>query len=304
MGGIIITPGTGLMLADLANIAVVKIITRQDNNNNINSAGQPGLYRPPQWNNVKATYVITTQPQSNSFVSNNGVASSKANNVTADNPNGFTLSVGNNSSTAQTFVFDAVLKARQSRKLELTKYPVQTGYNNSYNAILRAAIVSLEVGMSDAMDMYAAGMWTGSTSKSVSAFQQMLQFQEQRMLLTISTRLNTWPNMMLIDIDAPEDNTTFSGAKFTLTFEQQFFATIAIQTVSARPQISNSTALAQIQGQPVSSSLLANNKLPNPTDGTINEGNLQDEFGTTEAPGEWSSNPTSTISNTLGAPRQ
>lgn len=303
MGGIIITPGTIAMLADLANVTAVKIITRSDNATNINAPGQPVIYRPPQWNSQPAVYVITTQPQ----VGTNGSGITDAGTSTGlPGAAGFVISATTSRqfNNPQTFVFDAVFKARQNRKLEMTKYPVQTGYNNSYNAILRPAIVTLEVGMSDAMDMYNAGMWVGNTSKSVSAFQQMLTLQQQRTFLTVSTRLNTWPNMMITDIDAPEDNTTFSGAKFTVTFEQQFFGTIAIATVSSRPQVSNTTSLAQVQGQNPSSSLLANNKLPNPTNSDINEPALQDEFGTTQSPGEWSSNPTSSITTTLGAPRQ
>jgi hypothetical protein len=299
MGGIVITPGNALVLAELVEVAIITIAG--DANIALNAgvdtalAGDATIYRPPQWATGKQKYSIVV-PQTS----------------TTGNPNDVTASTQ--------YVFDAMMEASHSSHLDVTKYPVQTGYNAAYNAVLKAKRVVLVVEMSDAVDQYQAGMWVGGFSKSINAFQTMLNIQALRQFLTVNTRLYQYTNMMLIDISSRDSKKTRNGLDLVLEFEQLFVDAVTVQGLSARPNVTDSNQLAQIPSTDVPSSLTNINKVdPAVGDGgsfgvvqagaSSLDGNfgtppniidLQNTYGVTQAPGLWSSNPTATIPATLG----
>lgn len=282
-GGIDISTGAVASLAGIAAVLVTTGVTKQKVQLPNATAGP---YNP---SNRKATYSIVVPSQSIS----NGP------NGTTDANGNVTFKTGVQASTM--YVFDAMKVANHNRQLRLTKYPVQTGYDVSYNAVLRPFLITLEVAMSDAMAEFTSGMWVGNPSKSVSAYQTMQKLMENRVLLTLNTRLYTYTNMMLIDISAPDDCKTVAGLKMYLTFEQLFIGAVAVQTVSARPNTTGSTELGNVQPQPPTSSAINTSQLPNPQNGNIALPNLQAAYGNITGAGTWSSNPTSTIPSTLGA---
>src|SRR6202012_1869471 len=104
-------------------------------------------------------------------------------------------------------------RANHELALNLTKKPIQTGYNISDNAVQVQPNIVLEIGMSDTMDQFQSGMGTGNASKSVSAFLTMQKLLQNRVLLTLATRLQTYQNVMLIKISAPEDSRTQYGLR-------------------------------------------------------------------------------------------
>jgi hypothetical protein len=133
--------------------------------------------------------------------------------------------------------------------LQITEHPIQTGANISDHAYLQPFRLSLEIGMSDVMDAFAAGMWVGSTSKSVSTYQTLLQLQSARLFLTLTTRLSTYQNMLIENISADEEAKTIAGLRATISFKQVFTATVAQQSLSSRPNATNATQLATVQPQ-------------------------------------------------------
>jgi hypothetical protein len=122
----------------------------------------------------------------------------------------------------------------------------------------------MSVGMSDAMDAYSNGQnnansagnaspstvtpFTGaSSSKSVNAYQTMIALQAARQPLTVTTRLRTYTNMMVVGVSPHEDHTTITGLRMRVEFEQIFMAsTRAGSTTSSRPDTSAPSGLGQV----------------------------------------------------------
>jgi hypothetical protein len=152
------------------------------------------------------------------------------------------------------YVFDAVYRVMHSRRLRMTEHPVQSGASISDHAFVMPAKVSLEIGMSDAMDAFVAGVFTSNVSKSVSAYQMLVALQQGRQPLTLSTRLDTYTNMLIESIDAPDTKETRFGLKATIVLSQIFTGTVTTQSVSARPQTSDNTSIGAKQPVPISSS--------------------------------------------------
>lgn len=161
-------------------------------------------------------------------------------------------------SPPQVYVFDAVFTLEHEQRLEKTRHPVQTGADISSHAYLMPARVTMNVGMSDAQASYTGPnvqAWSGSSSKSVSAYQRMIALQAARTLLTVTTRLRTYTNMVITSIGPSEDFRTITGLRMRIEFEQIFTASISSTPVSARPNDTQTTGLGAVNAQTPDSSL-------------------------------------------------
>lgn len=200
-------------------------------------------FRPPQW--IQSPLTIITVPGSAG---------------TTQDPSTGAISAQTTASTM--YVFDAVLRAEHEQEIKKTQHPVQTGANIADHAFIMPAQLVLEIGMSDSMDSYQSGMWSGNASKSVSAFQELKKLAAARVPLTITTRLQTYTNMLIESIHAPDTNQTRYGLRATVTFGELYVAQVVTTPVSARPQDSNSTPQGATQGVPVTSAITSQNGVP------------------------------------------
>ena len=123
--------------------------------------------------------------------------------------------------------------------------------------------------MSDAMDAYASSTkaastipykypnytaWTGSTSKSVSAYQTMLSLLKARQPLTVTTRMQTYTNMILASLAPHEDSKTITGLRARIEFEQIFTASTTTTSVSTRSDVTTQTGVGAVSATTVPAS--------------------------------------------------
>jgi len=140
-----------------------------------------------------------------------------------------------------TYWFDAVLRADHDQELAITRHPVQNGASITDHAYAEPAVVVLEVAVSDAMDSYSAGQYSGGSSKSVTAYQQFLQIQQLRLPCTLATRLNTYENVLVAGLRSYETKESVAAWRGSVRFQQIIMGTVAQQTVSARPNQTGTT---------------------------------------------------------------
>jgi hypothetical protein len=234
----------------------------------------PVSWRPPQW--AKPAQVMITVP-AGTATTNPDSAAPTGSSVNAVN----TTAPSNSSATA--YVFDAVLALEHDQTLVKTQHPVQSGPSVSSHAYIQPAELVLYVLMSDVTPQYASSAqtsapyiqpWTGNPSKSVSAYQQMLNLQSLRTPLTVTTRLRTYYNMLIMKIAPREDEKTTTGARFRIEFGQLFVASTQAAPASARPNDTQSTGLgAQNVQQP--SSTVNNQFGVNTTSTTVDGGGVE-----------------------------
>ncbi len=167
-------------------------------------------WRPPQWSQPQITSITATLPQDDS-----------------DFPT--------------TFYFDAVFHLDHYQELTATRHPIQSGASIVDHAFLEPARLVMEIGMSDAMESFIAGQFTSDNSKSVSAYQTLLQLQSLRIPLTVNTRLNQYQNMLIRSLRAPDSVRTGHGLRVLVTLEEIIVAPVVTNTQSARPDQSSST---------------------------------------------------------------
>jgi hypothetical protein len=191
-------------------------------------------YRPPQWNEgASPSTVILVFPGQQ---------------TTAQyNQEGITATLPTNQTT---YVFDAVLRAGHEQRLRKTMHPVQTGAAISDHAYIEPARVSLDIGMSDVMDQFQPGMWTGAQTKSVSAFQTMLALQFSRIPLTLLTKLRIYHNLVIESITDEETAKTITGLRMRVEFGEIFSAQTQAVPDSARSQDTQQTNLGTVNSTP------------------------------------------------------
>jgi hypothetical protein len=149
------------------------------------------------------------------------------------------------------FFFDAIIRTEHTSTLKMTEHPVQTGANIVDHAYMEPAMLVMEIGMSDAMDSMVQGQFTSRYTKSVSAYQVLLDLQKARLPLQVLTRLNLYQNMLIEEITAPDDFKTQFGLRCTVTMKEIFVVEVSTTTVSARPQSTGSTNKGAVQPEPM-----------------------------------------------------
>jgi hypothetical protein len=172
---------------------------------------------------------------------------------------------GQASSQSTAYVFDAVFRLLHRRTVHKTSHPVLTGANISDHAYIEPARVTLEIGMSDAMSSYSNGIWVGASTKSISAWQIIKGFQTNKTLINLTTRLDNYVNMLVIDAVAPDTNMTKYALRGTIILEELLSASVvSMPSQSARPQTTGSTSGGVIQSTPPSAGQLQQNMIPSP----------------------------------------
>lgn len=209
----------------------------------------PGPWRPPEWSQPALTTISLTTSSS--------VTTSQVDNLTSGPQANQSAASSSSVTDTATYVFDAVTRVTHQLRTRLTEHPVQSGASISDHAFILPAVVSLEIVMSDAVDAYSPGVFTSNASKSISASEMLDALQQGRQPLTLTTRLATYPNMLIESIDKPDTRETTYGLKATVVLKQIFTGTVTAQAVSSRPQTTDETSIGSKQALPISNSDLS-----------------------------------------------
>lgn len=243
--GIVMSTAAAASLAAQTSAATVTVT-------NVGSASSvaTGIWSPPQWNKT-LTYLLTPTIPATTQNSSNAASADIINSPTIKQ-----------SVNAANYVFDAVLKVRAISHLEITAHPIQTGANISDHAYMQPRRIMLDVAMSDAQAAAPSGAsnsgpgqtkqytpWSGSASKSVSAYLTLKNIQQNRYFCALTTKYDSYKYLLLEDITSTEDNKTVNGYRGTLTFREVFTAYVQTTGVSARQNATDDTPLSTVNTQ-------------------------------------------------------
>ena len=234
-------------------------------------------YRPPQWGQALGIQTLMLI-----FPGQPNAAQYNAEGVSVTLPSNQTV-----------YVFDCVIRQDHDQSITKTMHPVQTGASISDHAYAEPAQLVIEIGMSDAMDAYQPGIWTGAATKSTSAFQILLAMSYARIPVVITTKLRTYQNMLITQITAEETNETFASLKARVRFGEIFMANTQSQANSARPQDTNATAQGSPAPTPPTAAQTNNNQVPS----TINE--ILPQAANVLGAGQWCSVNCSNLPNLI-----
>ena len=198
-------------------------------------------WRPPQWRSVPS-FTMMPLPQNGS------------------------------TTPAETYVFDGVITAEHEQQSVVTLNPVQTGAALTDHVYVLPPRLTIEIEMSDSMQSYKLGQWTGAPSRSVAAYQTLSDLQQKNTPVSISTPLRQYPIMMITELRAPQSKDTRYALKATVTFTGILTALVTqVQSSdllftnpdSSLHQTTNQTVGGQIQQQAVPAAVDSQNNIAN-----------------------------------------
>ncbi|MDA9008639.1 hypothetical protein N9K16_01620 [Alphaproteobacteria bacterium] len=117
---------------------------------------------------------------------------------------------------------DAVIKESHNSRLRITANPVESGSNVNDHAIIEPQKVTIEGCVSDVslrVGRYDFLNGTGAT-RSLSAWAAIKSLQRGRNPFTLQTGLQSYPNMLITDLQASQDKDTDQVLNFTATCEE------------------------------------------------------------------------------------
>lgn len=189
--------------------------------------------------------------------------------------------------------FEGILKTDHSREVQITNYPVQNGAIMSDHAIVLPSELDIQILVSDAYTplswkdiktghglvdtliqqydrikkiqnmesittLFAPkGQVAQSGERGVTAWQLLSMMQFLRIPIDVVTRLQTYKNMVITNINAPDDVNTLYGLMVNVHLREVHISEVAEVVESARAHTTQST---QGGAKPVTESDASNDK--------------------------------------------
>lgn len=167
------------------------------------------------------------------------------------------------STTDYIFRNPAVIRASHRRTIRATSHPVLTGANITDHAYVEPAGLTLEILASDSMATLQNGAWIGWPTAGLTAWQVLKALQINRTLLTVTTRLDTYTNMIIMECTTNDDVKTLHGLRATVVFREIIAASASSQsTVSARGDATIQNPQGIVQGSAADPSQVAQHVIP------------------------------------------
>lgn len=169
--------------------------------------------------------------------------------------------------------FDGILRTEHISRVRPTNYSVQTGVTMTDHSVIEPAELTIEVMMTDTMtasylqtppEIHTSLTLLSSLysnfcnlptmpnlvmkegeGRSIAAWQSLRAMQLARVPITVETRLQTYENMLIEELSAPDDVQTLHALKCTVRMREIIFATVAESKVSLRASTANESASGQ-----------------------------------------------------------
>jgi hypothetical protein len=140
--------------------------------------------------------------------------------------------------------FDAVLRSEHTSSLNITQHPVETGaaitdyaYRNPEQLVMDISMSDVITKINQSSDQFGGG----DQSRSVNAYQLLKGLQNNRVPVSVVTKLNNYDNMLIETIVSTDTKDTQFGLKATVTLKEIFIVYVTTVKISARPQTTDGT---------------------------------------------------------------
>lgn len=129
------------------------------------------------------------------------------------------------------FTMDVEINGDFSFPSKATPYPVEAGADSTDHVRLEPIRFSVEGVVSDTPIGTMRQIRSGTTLPSDDALAHLLAIREAREPVTVETSLQTFDNMVLLDVHIPKNTKTGEALRFTADFEQVTLVTNERTTV-------------------------------------------------------------------------
>jgi hypothetical protein len=129
------------------------------------------------------------------------------------------------------YFFDAFLKESHTGSVRITDHPVQGGASISDHAYNLPDKLTIEIFVSDVMDVLVKNQFSEYTTKSVSAYEVLRELKEARQPLEINTRLRIYEDMIIENMFITDDYKSRNSLRCSVSFRQIIMASVSTEIV-------------------------------------------------------------------------
>lgn len=145
------------------------------------------------------------------------------------------------------YFFDGFIDIDYSSELEITSNPVETGVAVTDHSYRKPRELVMNVMMSDVHQSLVPGQFDNGWSRSQSAYKILETIQNNRIPVSVLTRLGLYENMIIRRLQAKDDYETFQALSATVSLVELPVARVKTVKISAAPQTTNSSQLGTLQ---------------------------------------------------------
>jgi len=88
--------------------------------------------------------------------------------------------------------------------------------------------------VSDSVESIVSGQFTGSKSKSVTAYEILRSLKERRVLVSVRTRLYYYTNMIIENLSVSDDYKSANSLRCTVSLRQVMMAVVPVEYVTLK----------------------------------------------------------------------
>lgn len=129
------------------------------------------------------------------------------------------------------YFFDAFLKESHTGSVRITDHPVQGGASISDHAYNLPDKLTIEIFVSDVMDVLVKNQFSEYDTKSVSAYEVLKELKEARQPLEINTRLRIYEDMIIENMSITDDYKSKHSLRCSVSFRQIIMASVSTEIV-------------------------------------------------------------------------
>lgn len=144
------------------------------------------------------------------------------------------------------YFFDGYLNLSVSSNLEITTHPVESGSDITDHAYLKPREITMTILMSDAHESMVAGQFEGGWSRSVSAWNVLEKIQQDRIAVSVLTRVGLYENMLIQNLVADDTDLQIAGLKAQVTLVELPVARVRTVEISLADQTTIDTEMGNI----------------------------------------------------------
>lgn len=169
--------------------------------------------------------------------------------------------------TIATLTLDAAVREMHLAELEVTDHPVESGVDITDHARERPEELTIEGIISDTpLNAAQAARANAKAGPSLqpptvaplgrpglaqAAYEELRRIKARRELITVTTKLHTYQNMMLVSLEVPRDGQSGDALRFTVRLRQVRVVSAQTASVSLEPRGANQSKAGQKAKQTV-----------------------------------------------------
>lgn len=153
------------------------------------------------------------------------------------------------------YFFDGFITVTHNKQLEITQNPVETGASIVDHAYVKPTTVTMKIIVSDAHASLVEGQFSDSWSRAVSAWNVLKQLQEDRIPVSVLTKLDLYENMLIQNLQATDEANTYTTLSADVTLQEIPIARVRTVKISSADQTTIDTEMGKIEVEKATSEL-------------------------------------------------